>query len=388
MSIKRVVLSEYSRSKEDSLSDWFFNFIDQFNLKNYECYVFFSSPWSDGTDPADLENIKYTEKLIIFYHWDSLIGPNEFNWYKEKTQYGLEKIKNICSTHHDKHFILVSEQYNLYTEEIKNLSVIYFPTFFPRKESKKYLTCKEKNFANKKWVFLNNQPTTHRLFSLSYILSKNLDKHGSISASDYIYTRANQYNSLYDLSNDLFRINNWDTLEQGFNNLRSLKFEKVNSLLPISKRSAEDKFWNFLISNYNDNLLPLHKTAALEIISTSIYFEPIPFFGEKEPNAVRSKNFIIFISSQHTVKKWRELGFDAFDDIIDHSYDDQPDPALRIIEAIDKNQKLLDGAVDLEKLWLDCQPRFDNNLKNLNSLQDFLDSNLTNKFFQIISKFT
>ena len=45
----------------------------------------------------------------------------------------------------------------------------------------------------------------------------------------------------------------------------------------------------------------------------------------------------LFVATKHHVKKMRELyGFDFFDDIINHSYDEEPDNGKRMKMIIDE----------------------------------------------------
>jgi hypothetical protein len=39
----------------------------------------------------------------------------------------------------------------------------------------------------------------------------------------------------------------------------------------------------------------------------------------------------------------KEIGFDVFDDIIDHSYQNEPNPAVRVLNALDNNKDILYG---------------------------------------------
>jgi hypothetical protein len=386
MPIKQIVLSEYSRSKEDNLSTYFFLVLNSFNLKNYECYVFYSSPWGDGTDPAELLEIEYQEDLIIWYHWDSLIGNTEFNWYDQKLPYGIEIIKNICLKYPNKKFILVSEQV-FYLDDIKNLKIIYFPTMFPRSKTVPYKIINEKKFKDKKWVFLNNHETAHRLVSLSYALFNDLDKHGYITVSNRIIEKSKKYICLNDATNKLFRFDNWDNLDIGFKKLQLLDFEKTNIIPLLPKQSATDQFWNFIIGNYNNNLYKIYKFTAVEIVSGSLFFDNTQFFSEKEQNSVRGKNFPIFLSTAGTAKKWKSYGFDIFEDIINHDYDNIEDPAKRIICAFKDNIHLLNGTANLSKLWHSCQERFEKNCRVLENFQNTLDLNFENQLEQCLSEY-
>ena len=97
-----------------------------------------------------------------------------------------------------------------------------------------------------------------------------------------------------------------------------------------------------------------------------------PGMTEKTFKAIALGQIPIFVAPFNTVACYRNLGFDMFDDIIDHSYDQEPDPRLRIIKIIDQVERIcqlsLDELVDLKK---QLKSRFINNLENLKSYDSY-----------------
>lgn len=77
----------------------------------------------------------------------------------------------------------------------------------------------------------------------------------------------------------------------------------------------------------------------------------------------------LWLSAMNTVKWARELGFDVFDDIVDHSYDQEPDPAARIpLVAAELSRLCHTHSVDdLQKLHKQLVPRFKKNYQTLKS---------------------
>lgn len=66
----------------------------------------------------------------------------------------------------------------------------------------------------------------------------------------------------------------------------------------------------------------------------------MPFITEKTGKAFALCQFPLMISVPNTVEKLRKLGFDLFDDIIDHSYDNEYDPFIRVKMVCDQLEKL------------------------------------------------
>lgn len=63
------------------------------------------------------------------------------------------------------------------------------------------------------------------------------------------------------------------------------------------------------------------------------------FITEKSAKAFRLLQIPIWISVPGTVQSIRDLGFDVFDDVVDHGYDLEPDPRLRVSHAIDQLER-------------------------------------------------
>ena len=73
-------------------------------------------------------------------------------------------------------------------------------------------------------------------------------------------------------------------------------------------------------------------------------------------------NFPIFLFGCGGVAHLRDIGFDVFDDIVDHSYDSIENPFDRIITAIDSNKHLLTNGALVKDQWRACQSRFASNI--------------------------
>jgi hypothetical protein len=96
-------------------------------------------------------------------------------------------------------------------------------------------------------------------------------------------------------------------------------------------------------------------------VSETVYIEPDITVTEKFLNSVLGCNFPILISAKGTVAHLREIGFDMFDDVVDHSYDMVDNPIDRMYRAINGNIELLNGAT--LDLWNDNKMRFAGNVE-------------------------
>lgn len=64
-------------------------------------------------------------------------------------------------------------------------------------------------------------------------------------------------------------------------------------------------------------------------------------FTEKSIYALLSCNLPIWLGGRNQHRHWQSLGFDSFEDVIDCSYQDHPDPVRRMQLALEKNLDLL-----------------------------------------------
>jgi hypothetical protein len=118
----------------------------------------------------------------------------------------------------------------------------------------------------------------------------------------------------------------------------------------------------------------------LEIVCGTIFAENTPLLAEKELQAIMSCNFIIFINCAGTVTWLRDLGFDMFDDVIDHDYDLIQDPGQRVLCALSQNKHLLDGTFDLDQAWVQRRERFLQNTLHVGAALQQLEKRTLDQF--------
>lgn len=91
------------------------------------------------------------------------------------------------------------------------------------------------------------------------------------------------------------------------------------------------------------------------------------FFTEKTAKMFNCKQLPLFIAPFGYVAKLRELGFDVFDDIIDHSYDTIPENDARISTVVDELKRLIqkDKFESIVSSYEEIEYRLDNNRHNI-----------------------
>ena len=97
-------------------------------------------------------------------------------------------------------------------------------------------------------------------------------------------------------------------------------------------------------------------------------------------------NFPILLSGVGAVAHLRELGFDMFDDVVDHSYDLLPNPIDRIIAAVDNNSRLITDIQYIKEKWVCAKDRFLFNVSVAKDIYKLYNKRAHVQFNNLISK--
>jgi hypothetical protein len=100
---------------------------------------------------------------------------------------------------------------------------------------------------------------------------------------------------------------------------------------------------NFNISVENA-IIDSYKSLVIET-----YFEPNEYicYTEKIWRAIQLPRPVLLFSSQYAVRYLQEWGFDMFDDVIDHSYDREPNKFIRQQMLLDQLEKPIEYKPDI-----------------------------------------
>jgi hypothetical protein len=136
--------------------------------------------------------------------------------------------------------------------------------------------------------------------------------------------------------------------------------------------------------NFSKNLKPLYALSAVEIINETIFFQASGLVTEKYLNSIYGDVFPIMLGTAGTVADLRNLGFDMFDDVIDHSYDSIKEPLIRLARAIELNAGILRDRDQAWRQWDLCEYRFLANRQVFSQvIRDFLPA-LEQRFRQLL----
>ncbi len=102
-----------------------------------------------------------------------------------------------------------------------------------------------------------------------------------------------------------------------------------------------------------------YQNTYVNIVTESCYYDKEIHITEKSMKPFYFYQFPLFLSSYNHVKYLKErFGFDMFDDIIDHSYDNMPDNRLRLIMFFDEIKRLSENKEKLIEFYKNNKSRF------------------------------
>jgi hypothetical protein len=245
----------------------------------------------------------------------------------------------------------------------------------------------EKDFNNIKHVLcLNNNPRPHRVGTVMYMLIRKL---GTATKMSFLSNERidGESNAEYDYETFLSWAL-WDDDVRG-------KFKEIyESQLTDYKFLAEYVYDTNATSggnviNFNDKLSHHYKHTFIDVITESTCIETSLNLTEKYINSIFGCAFPILIATHGSVGFIRSLGFDVFDDVINHSYDNEPNHFYRMKKAIDLNYDLLIDSKRIKELWSSRIDRFERNVNHYNNvLHEKEFKRLTDEIDTIVSDIT
>lgn len=254
----------------------------------------------------------------------------------------------------------------LHDDDLKDYNCVYFPIFMAS-ESQEFINADitpNWNQKTKTFNFMINKPRLNRIFLLQLI------EHFKLTN----YSHALPWKATDVLINPMIHRIRATTDNTHFLNI-------IDNVTQINIPVTDYKFGPEVTMDYgikNGNFLnaetykSLLKTTVFEpscvsIITEPCYFEHETIHTEKTIMAAYSGTFPIWFGGWKLAQTLKRFGFDVFDDIVDHSYEDLPSPIERCYYAIERNLHLLTDFNKTKKLVDQSHSRFQHNLDLLQS---------------------
>lgn len=249
----------------------------------------------------------------------------------------LKKIEYFINSNNldFKKFLLIESGIDKHTE----LESVFYPTFFKESKDVKYIPLTQRTHH---YVSLARIPRPARiLLTQEYFKRKIVDK-GIISCHT-------------QLDNEMFE----EFIDRDFKKYFPILIKNEDSLTrEIASNSNNPYFFNAI---FNVVLESSFEKLPLEINPT--HWDRL-FITEKTIKAFNYFQIPIFLATMHHVKCLRGLGFDMFDDIINHSYDNDPNALNRIQKVADEIERI--SNIDFKLLQqLDIQKRLEHNANQI-----------------------
>jgi hypothetical protein len=144
------------------------------------------------------------------------------------------------------------------------------------------------------------------------------------------------------------------------NEKSKLRDKKIDAVWPqiLSPITQFDSRWipynnsqwgDSSISNYapttvwpwNNGLDKVVSQTAVSLISESVWTQVASSFTEKTAYAMLGLTFPLWIGGVNMAAEWQKKGFDIFEDVIDHSYQNMPTLIERCFYAFELNKEIL-----------------------------------------------
>jgi hypothetical protein len=214
-----------------------------------------------------------------------------------------------------------------------------------------------KNSLAEKFLCFNGRPDIHRWFVLQNLADKKLLKHAYISFLNRYNEMSNRYNfekflSLYGGKADLAKFI--------FNTRKEIVIDRDTESIKKDDRSHSPH---------------LYENTSVSLI-TETYADERPgcFITEKSWKAIANCHLPIWVAQKGIVENFRQMGFDVFDDVIDHRYDLISTPKERWAAAVDSLKKYLSIVSSLDSN--------DINQRLLTNQQKYLNMSFTQEMIE------
>jgi hypothetical protein len=107
--------------------------------------------------------------------------------------------------------------------------------------------------------------------------------------------------------------------------------------------------------------------SCISLITEPTFYERETFMTEKTIMAMYGGTLPIWVGGWGIPKSMRQLGFDVFDDIVDHGYEHMEDPWDRVYHAVEKNLHLLKDIKVTQQFLKNNHDRLQHNVDLINS---------------------
>ena len=349
-SIKNCILDEVF----NNLNENYYYFINGDNINNHFSYVQ-TLPLPDKVRECFLNCPNFNIVLL--------------NEHEYETKNFISLIDTICKNENlDSKRIYIwnnNSKLNQYKEELGTNLNVYSLDFLVKficdhmvqLGELRFITDKTGNF----FMCHNRSPKPHRYGLLALMMKNNIINEIDWSLV-YGWYRKKQlkFNPDYSFYSPIFTKEECDMLKNEINLLNDIDIKKSN--FETEKDWFDDIEDHAQVQWKNIYENRTFESSYINIVTESCYDRPEIHITEKSMKPFYFYQLPIFVSSYNHVKMLKDrFGFDLFDDVINHDYDNEPDDKKRFILVFNEIMRILKNKNEIIEFYKNNEQRFINN---------------------------
>jgi hypothetical protein len=290
-----------------------------------------------------------------------------FSHHESDNESGFEMLNNLDLPKNQIYVInnnyKLAEYVKKHESEIKVYHVMYLPIIIslcvPNFGGSQF----DYNRKEKFFMCFNRGPKIHRYSLIVFMLKNNLlyDANWSLIPNNFAKFDYEDYGKIFDASE----------IENYYNEIEILN----NLKLKVSDNEKDELYFNekneitILNSNYSKFLSPPdfpfnYKNSYVNVVTETKFLdnENVIQISEKSFKPFFYYQFPMILATHHHIKSIKEkYNFDFFDDVIDHSYDNEPNQKKRFNLFVNEIKRLHDNKENLIEFYRNNKHRFERN---------------------------
>ena len=254
---------------------------------------------------------------VYQYNGEKLTSPeiifiNDHHYDNKQQCFHVKKLLEN-STCNPKDHVLIFDHVLQHSDELKDYNLVYYPILLARENTEFVDQQIVSDWTNKTKIFnfMINKPRPHRKLLLELVEKFKL--------TNYSHSLPWQTNDVNDIPITDYKFGPEIVLTQGIKNGSFKNAETYQGLLQKT----------------------VFEPSYISLITEPAFYERETIITEKTLMAIYGGTLPIWVGGWRIPDYMRNIGFDVFDDIVDHSYQDLADPVDRCSSAVERNLELL-----------------------------------------------
>jgi hypothetical protein len=327
--------------------------------------------------PEHIEHLIKTKNLkVIFF--------NEHESY-DNLKESINDLSIIVNNKelNERQFYVINNNINIYNikEELNTKINVFKTDYLLEQYPNTWVVDNELNINySKEWLFLchNKKPKTHRLDILTLLKYENLLEYGFVDYS-ITYGELKSKKIMDEIKNKTF-IDIGDADKKLINDYNEIRTVRKNSYYEEKKY-----MFGFHGESPSDIIgsIQQYENTYINIVTESHYEETDIHLTEKTFKPFYFFQYPIFVASYNHIKTLKKYyDFYIFDDLIDHSYDDEIDSRKRLYKIVEEVKRLSKMRYEID---LHYKSNIDKFIHNNNVIKQIAKEERTINFFLNLS---